>query len=392
MEAGDLGQALQTIMKEQGWTQVELAMRLGVTRGWVQHAVKARRDPGLGYVKDRLRRVGWEVVIRPVRKEDEGKESDPVKRREFNANVIAAAASIAFVPAPNSTPYQSAEYVRGLAARLCVSYEQLGGIPLVSTALQYVHKIEGAISSRDRELQEAAAELSRVSSQVLYDAKRLDVATRTGKLALTLARRSDYAEGIARTYENLCRFTTSSDPVQAAHYAQRGLESPDLTDEYRARLNARLGTALSLQRRNARGAEKSALTALETARGASQLSVDTSAVVLGSSGLCNARLRRYQAAHSELTNAVRMFESRPLLSAHWRAVQVTESLRAGDLSRAGEQMKALAHMVPLVTSAQVDRRMKEILTFSAQWGSVPEIKSARDELRSVVAEERRRMA
>ena len=205
MEAKNLPDALTLIKDQNGWTQDDLARELDLSQGMISLLINGKRDLAIGKLIRLLSRIGWEVRISP-----KAKENGPVERRSF----LTIAASVAFVPAPKSTPYENPEFVRGLAERLSVSYEQLGGIPLASTALRHVKHIEGAINSRGRELQEAAAELARISSQVLYDAKRLDAATKTGILTLAFARRANFTQGIAWAYENLCVFTTSSDPDQ----------------------------------------------------------------------------------------------------------------------------------------------------------------------------------
>lgn len=302
-----------------------------------------------------------------------------MERRSF----LTIAASVAFVPAPNSTPYKSPEYVRGLASRLAASREHLGGTPLVSTALRYVKCIEGAINSSDWNLQAAASELSRISSLVMRDAEKSREAGSIATLALAFARRANNPRSIAQNYENLSMLSTASDPVLAAHYARRGLEVPDLPKENKARLTARLGTALARDRRNARSAEKFSRSALETARTMDALPVDTAALVLASSGLSDANLKRYQEADSALTDAVRMFSDRPLLSADWRTRQIMATLTAGNVDRAAEQMTSLASVVPLVTSARLDKHIRDILAFSAQWDRAPEMRNAIGHLRSV---------
>jgi hypothetical protein len=47
-------------------------------------------------------------------------------------------------------------------------------------------------------------------------------------------------------------------------------------------------------------------------------------------------------------------------------------------------MLALAHVAPLVNSRWLDGDLRDVLTESAKWASVPEIRDARGHLRAVV--------
>jgi hypothetical protein len=50
---------------------------------------------------------------------------------------------------------------------------------------------------------------------------------------------------------------------------------------------------------------------------------------------------------------------------------------------AAEHMTALARIAPLVSSARVSSHIAGIFTMSARWADVPEMREAREHLRSV---------
>src|SRR2546426_101631 len=137
-------------MKSREWTQTELARELGVSQVWVSQVSREQRDTGIIKASRLLARVGWELRITPI-----GEEEDPVKRRSF----IAAAASVTLVPSAKTGPYQDPDYLRALATQLLETRNEIGGVPLVSTAVRHLGKIGQAINVRDRNLQVAAAGL-----------------------------------------------------------------------------------------------------------------------------------------------------------------------------------------------------------------------------------------
>lgn len=325
---------------------------------------------------DHLRQATLKLpCITPV-----AKDRDPVDRREF----LTVAASVAFVPSPTVSPYQDPDYVQALASRLESSKEQLGGVPLISTALRYVRRVEAVINSRDVALQRAASDLVRSASLVLYDARKLKLAEKVGNVSLTLARRAHYVEGTAHSYENLCFFTTSVDPVRAAHYAQRGLQVAELTEEHHARLNARLAVALSKKSPHAHRGSRLSQSAIDLARGFDALPQVTGAVITGNAALALAGLRRHQDADAAFTECLHLFEGFPLSRATWATQQVKASFSAMALPEAADQISSLVRIAPLVDSARLDSRLREILAISAPWSKVPEIQRAREQLRSVL--------
>src|SRR5437868_13658 len=178
-------------------------------------------------------------------------------------------------------------------------------------------------------------------------------------------------------------FNARRSPVRAAHYARLGLGVPGLPKEQGAWLNARLATVLARNGKSTRLAESSARSAIETAQGVDGLPVTVMAFVIACSGQTEALLRHHEEADSALEEAVRMFGGKPLLAANWKAVQVRATLIAADPSKAASQMTTLADVMPLVTSTQLDTKVREILALAAPWNRDPEMKHAITRLRSV---------
>src|SRR5690242_11557755 len=106
MKVGSLGDAFKAVMDRNGWSGNRLAREIGTSQPWVSMVLSGKRDP-LRQSIDQMERVGWEVHVVPAG------DDDPVRRRDF----MAAAASTAFLPTASASPYTSASYLDGLAAR-----------------------------------------------------------------------------------------------------------------------------------------------------------------------------------------------------------------------------------------------------------------------------------
>jgi predicted XRE-type DNA-binding protein len=375
VEARSISEALKLIIEQRGGSQGDLGRALGVTQKWVSNVILGKRDPGITRTAGYLARVGWEVRMAP-RGED-----DPVKRRNFLAGVT----SVTFVPSPQASPFQDPEYVAGLAARLDHMCDEIGGIPLVSTALRHFRSVQGAINSQDRELQVAASDLARKASRVLYDAKRFDATQNAGTFALSLAQKADYTEGMAHSFANLCTFNVSDsnnriDAPRAVNYAQLALKLPELTEEHRARLNVRLATALTKMPVK----PTHVVGLLDKAREATELSRNTTGMIMGNAGLSLGRLRRYDDAYESLDKAIALFSGNPHMQSMYLAVQIATALDASEPSMAADRMRVLSHVAPLVTSARLDQRVGEILVKSSRWADSSEMRDSRDQLRVAV--------
>ncbi|WP_131740150.1 hypothetical protein [Actinomadura roseirufa] len=303
-----------------------------------------------------------------------------MKRREF----MSVAATIAFVPTPVNDPYKDAEYVQGLADRLVDAHHLHGGVPLAATALRHVRKVKEAIGGEGHGLKVAASNLARSASLALWDAQQVENADHVGRMALVLARRANYVEGISHCFENLCVFTTLRDPVRAAHYAQSGLRSPGVTPEHEARLNARLGVALSWRTGGPGANAGASRTAIDRARAIDGLPPVANAVIAANAALSLASLRRYAEADAAFAAALGGFGDNPLLHATWLTQRIKASLRAGAYPAAADQAGRLAAVAPLVDSARLDRHLAEITTMIGPRSEVPELREARDRLRAVM--------
>lgn len=89
-----------------------------------------------------------------------------MKRRSF----IATAASVALLPSAKAGPYEDPHYLRALATQLRTTRYEIGGVPLVATALRHLGRIRHSINALDPDVQVASAGLARAASVVLYDA------------------------------------------------------------------------------------------------------------------------------------------------------------------------------------------------------------------------------
>jgi transcriptional regulator with XRE-family HTH domain len=359
-------------MDQRGLSQIDLARELGVSQTWVSQASRGIRDPGIGRTQRLLSRVGWEVLISPK------SEDDPVRRRDF----VATAASIAFVPSAKTGPYQDPVYVRQLAVRLENDRYRQGGIPIVSTALRHLRKTGPAITGTDRELQEAASELACETARILYDARRYDAAERTGVFALNLARHSGSASAQAGAYSALSRICIDQRRGErGAMYARRGLRVTGISPAQEAWLKLRLGRSLALMR----GQERTAREVLEEAVSFDGLPVYEAADMVGNVGVALTGLGEYEEAHASIAKAVRLSgQCSTLLLVAYQAWEVEAAMRASKPALAADRMTTLARIVPLVSSARVNNRLAGVYQMTGRWAGAPEMRDAREQLRSVM--------
>lgn len=371
MDADVLPKALKAIMTRHGWSQMDLAAELDVSQSWVSQTSRGVKDSGIAKVQRLLDRIGWEVRITPKT------EDDPVERRNF----VAAVGSIAFVPSPKVVPYQDPEYVRVLAARLARDRYEQGGIPVASTALRHLKKVGFAISGKDRKLQSAASDLACETARIFYDSRRYDMAQRAGSFALALARRSGDVDGQASACSALSRISIDrGHGDRGIMYARQGLALPDLSAPQRAWLKLRLARSLAL----VGGQERAARDRLAELGCTEGLSAYEKADMKGNVGVALAGMRAYSDAHAAIAEAVTLSgQCSPLLLVAYKAWQAEAALAASQPMMAAEHMTALARIAPLVSSARVSSHIAGILTMSARWADVPEMREAREHLRSV---------
>ena len=372
MEVRSLPDALQAIMESNAWSQTDLARELGVSQAWVSDVSRGKKDTTFAKAVGLLARVGWEVRLSP-------RAEGPVERREF----MAAAASVIFVPSPKASPYQDANYVAALADALARNRYDLGGVPLVASATAHISRIERAVArNRVTVLQQAASRLADQAALVLYDAGKLGAADRAEALSLELAMRAGDPEAQARAFDGLSRISLyRGDSARAVAYAQRGLRVPELTNSQRASLSMRLGRSFAL----IPGQRSASHAALDQARAVSGLSPFEEATLVGDVGIGFGQLRVYRQAGALLSEAAGAIGRwSPLFQAQYLGRQIQTALHAADPAFAAGRMAELARALPLVASARVNKRAREILVTSAQWVQVPEISEAREHLQAVM--------
>lgn len=301
-----------------------------------------------------------------------------MRRRDF----VTTAASVAFIPSSTAGPYQDPAYVRELAVRLTHDRFRQGGMSLVSTALRYLRKAGPAVSGTDRCLQEAVSALSCETARILYDSRRYDAAERTGSFALNLARRSGSVPAQAAAYSTLSRICIDRRRGErGAMYARLGLRLDGLPAAERAWLKLRLGRSLALMR----GQERPARVVLDEALGHDGLPPHEVADMVGNVGAALVGLREHGHADAAIAEAVRLSgRCSTLLFVAYRAWEVEAALRGARPALAADRMTALARIVPLVSSARVNNHLAGVYALSGRWAGAPEMREARERLRSVM--------
>jgi transcriptional regulator with XRE-family HTH domain len=375
MEVRTLPEALKAIMASNNWSQIDLARELGVSQVWVSEVSRGKKDTTVTKAIGLLARVGWEVRISP-------RAEEPVQRREF----MTAAASVIFVPSPKLSPYEDAEYVATLSDSLTRNRYELGGVPLATAAIGHVSRLEQVLGKNaDNALRRAASGLANQSALVLYDAAKLTAADHAGALSLRFALLAQDPESQARAYDALSRISLyRGDFARAVAHAERGLRVPGISNSQRASLYMRLGRSLAL----IPGQKAASRTALDQARGVDGLSPFTEAALIGDVGIGLGHLRIYREAGTLLNMAAEQIgQWSPLFQAQYLGRQIQTSLRATDPAFAADRMTQLARALPFVASARVNARVTEILQTSEPWARLPEIREAREHLRSVLPDD-----
>ncbi|MER6507780.1 helix-turn-helix transcriptional regulator [Nonomuraea sp. NPDC001636] len=373
MDVRSLPVALTAIMKQRGWTQQQLGRELGVSQAWISRVCNGVADTGLARAKELLARVGWEVRFTPSVEE-------PVERREF----LSAAASVVFVAsAADSDPYLDPDYVRALSDSLARGRYELGGLPLAARALGHVKRVAHLqIGSAGHELRGAASDLMYQAGIALYDAGRLAQSEHAGTIALDLAHQAEDAPARAQAYDALSRVSLyRGDPLRAVRHAQRGLRIPDLPPSRLSSLHMRLGRALAC----VNGSQREAREALDRALGTSGLSPFAEAALGGDVAIGLSRLGHYDQADRLLREAAAaMAQWSPLFRAQYLGRQVQTAVRADEPALAVHHMHSLTRALPFVGSARVNARVTAIITVTAKWDRIPEVRTARENLRATL--------
>jgi transcriptional regulator with XRE-family HTH domain len=374
MESRGVPEAVKAIMQTHGWSQSQLARELDVPRDWISKIKRGDRDPSIGRLSRLLAGIGWEVVIRPER------EKTPVKRREF----ITAAASVTFVPSPKVGPYENPTKVRELARRLFRAEHEHGGGAIAATAMRHIQRIAPALESRDRQLQEAASEVAVEAVWALNDERRFDAGENIGRLGLELAKRSKSPNAQSCAYSALTAINIERGRAdRALMYAKKGLRLPEVPAGQQAWMRLRQSWSLAL----VRGRENASREELENLQGPLRghgfpdQSLFEIANMMGVTGIVLNGMAAHVDAYCILDEAVaQLGDSSPYLQSRFLAQQVIAALGMSEPSLAADRMLALANVAPLVNSRRLDGYLRDVLSKSGGWVTVPEIRDARDHL------------
>jgi predicted XRE-type DNA-binding protein len=379
MEAHSLPEALNLIMEQRRCSQSQLGRDLGKGQTWVSETIRGTRGLDFAKVINVLARVGWEVVIRPKME-----KSDPVKRREF----VTSAASIMFVPSPKAGPYEDPANVLSLARRVAHARYEYGGGATAATAMRHIRRIRPVVLGRDRQLQQAASQLAAEVVWTLNDARRFDAGENVGRLALELARLSESPHAQSCAYSALTAINMErGSPDRALMYARDGVRLREVPETQHAWMRVRKARALALVRgqRHASRDELESVQAPLAGRGFWDQSEFDVADMLGSIGTALNGVGAHQEAHDTLDEAITLLGgSWPNLQSEFLAQQVIAVLRMSRPSLAADRMRALARVAPLVDSGRLDGYLRAALAESAGWATVPDVRDARDRLKSLV--------
>lgn len=379
MEAHSLPEALKLIMEQRGCSQSQLGRDLGKGQTWVTETLSGKRGLDFAKVINALARVGWEVVLRPKRE-----KSDPVKRREF----MAGAASIMFVPSPKVGPYEDPANVLELARRVTHARYEHGGTATAATALRHIRRIQEAVTGSDRHLQEAASQLATEAVWTLNDARRFDAGENVGRLALELARLSESPHAQSCAYSALTAINIErGSPDRALMYAREGVRLSEVPEAQHAWMRLRKARALALVRgqRHASRDELENIQAPLVDRGFWGQSEFDVADMMGGIGTAFNDVGAHQEAHGILDEAVGLLGGGwPSPTSGFLAQQVIAALRMQQPSLAANRMLTLAHIAAPVDSGRLDGYLRDVLTESARWATVPEIREARAQLKALV--------
>ena len=367
-------------MRQRGWSQTSLARELDVSQPWVSQVISGKKDTGIAKAIKMLDCVGWELRISPKRE-----DADPVKRREF----VTGVASVALVPSPKTGPYQDPAYLRELARRVTHDRDEHGGAAIAPAAIRHIRRIEQVVESRDRELQAAASDLACETAWILIDARGLALAEKVGRLALELARSSWRADEQSQAYSVLAAINVDRGEVdRAIKYARLGMQVTGVSEVQQGWMRLRLGWTLGL----VPGQVDAGRDILEDLRGSlaevggfSGQSAFDVAIMTGSVGCALNDVGSHGEAQTSLDAAVNLLgHSWPTPRAVYLTRQITAAFDVSQPALAADRMLTLARVVPLVNSPRIDSYVRQIAATSARWSAVPEVREAREQLRTVV--------
>ncbi|MEV3983123.1 hypothetical protein [Nonomuraea sp. NPDC049758] len=146
----------------------------------------------------------------------------------------------------------------------------------------------------------------------------------------------------------------------------------------------RLGRALACINGNQREARE----ALDRALGTSGLSPFAEAALGGDVAVGLSRLGHYDQADRLLREAAAaMAQWSPLFRAQYLGRQAQTAVRADEPALAVHHMHSLTRALPFVGSARVNTRVAAVITATAKWDRIPEVRTARESLRALLPAE-----
>jgi hypothetical protein len=329
--------------------------------------LSGKRDPGIRRSAELLELAGWELHVMPA-------EEDPVKRRSF----LMAAASVTLVPSAAASPYTSASWLGGIAARLAHNEAQLGGAPLAAEAARHAARAVPAAQAAGQPVQAAASRLLRQCALVMHDVRQLHRAEETAMVALRFARSAGDLPAQAQALDTLSLIAAHQPDGRGAEYARRGLALPAAGAASRAMLSARLGRALAL----APGRRGEARRWLEDAL---ELQPDGEAEVSGNCGIGFTDAGMPGLGERHLAAAAGLTVSSPFLHSLYVARQAKTAIRAREPEAATARMTELAALTPLVESPRLAIHLRHVLDGTGRWDGIREVRDARAALREAMA-------
>jgi hypothetical protein len=293
-----------------------------------------------------------------------------------------------FVPSPKVGPYEDPAQVRHLARRIARARFEHGGGTVASTAIRHITRIESTATSRDRKLQEAASELAVEAIWTLNEVSRVEAGENVGRLALKLAEASGSTQARSRVYSALATLNLDhGNAARALMYAKLGVGLPEVPDAQQGWMRLRKGWALA----HLRGQEIAARDEIESVRGLLQDSCGFPgqspfeiADMTGMVGLSLNDLGVYGEAQAAFNQGVKGVEESPALAVFFLAHQIRAALNVSQLPLAASRMQKFARLAPQVNSPRVDKHVRQVLTMSARWANVADMRDARNQLKVVV--------
>lgn len=383
-----LGQVLQFLMDQRGWSRRQLAEQTGVNEQWASRVIHGHRDPAFSLVVDVLSRAGYTLVLVD---DSPGVDGGCVRRRRFllELGVVAGSSHLRFaVPLGGNGELRTADEVTA-AARWYVDLEREygGGIaygPAVRVARQLLQRVRSEKVSTA--YMQAIGWYTLETGWLAYDSGQRDAARIYGSHALRLGRTSRERRLQARAYNLLSLIATAvRDGRGAAELASRGIAAAHEAGAEQTVLWARLARAAVIRGpAQASSAMRALDRADEAATGRRDVyeAVANRGIVLGSLGnLAEARTQLAEAA--DIIEELGEPRNRCLYVARSAKIAVQQ----GQLDEAASLANQALDEAAGIVSARVDRHLSEwmALTKPPRITAVRKIRETRERLNDRVS-------